>query len=187
MSTVRPAFLARVRLVVGALSLACIACSGAHARSFDGSVYRDGPIGFRVPPAPRAWRAVHVTDASLAYRDDERGASILVNARCRRNDEGTPLVALTNHLLMGSTAREITFQEMVPFDAREGLHTKLSAKWDGVRMAVDIYVMKKDGCSYDFAYVGEPDRANEGTRDFEAFVRGFRTLPGSGVVPGPSR
>jgi hypothetical protein len=181
----RAAIFTRLAGTAGAALL--LACGGPPKKSFDGGVYRDGVVAFQVPPAPPAWRSVSVTQGSLAYRDDTRGASILVNARCHRADEGTPLLALTNHLLMGSTGREIVSQETVPFDGREALHTKLRAKWDGVPIAFDIYVMKKDGCSYDFVYMGDPTAYEEGTRDFESFVRGFRTLPGSGAVQGGPR
>jgi len=157
-------------------------CGGAAARSFDGTTYRDGPVAFQLGAVPSSWRAVEVTDASLAYRDEAHGASVLLNARCHRPDEGTPLVALTNHLLMGSTVREVVSQETEPFDGREALHTKMRAKWDGVPIAFDIYVTKKDGCIYDFVYMGDPSAYDEGTRAFETFVRSFRTLPGSGTV-----
>ncbi|MBX3224667.1 MAG: hypothetical protein KF795_29395, partial [Labilithrix sp.] len=103
-------------------------------------------------------------------------------ARCHKPDEGTPLVALTNHLVMGSTEREVLSQEAEPFDAREALHTKLRAKWDGVPMAFDIYVLKKDGCIYDFVYMGDPAAFEPGSKEFERFVRGFHTLPGSGTA-----
>jgi hypothetical protein len=169
---------ARVALAASLLA----ACGGASGKTFDGSVYRAGPVAFQVPAAPATWRAVQVTDASLAYRDEPHAASILVNARCRHADEGTPLAALTNHLLMGSTAREVVRQETEPFDGREALHTTMRAKWDGVPVAFDIFVMKKDGCIYDFVYLGDPAGFEAGTRDFEGFVRGFRTLPGSGTV-----
>lgn len=167
------------------LLAACGACGGPPKKSFDGSIYRDGAVAFQVPAAPARWRAVNVTQGSLAYRDDSHGASILLNARCHRPDEGTPLLALTNHLLIGSTAREVVKQETIPFDGREALHTRMHARWDGVPISFDIYVLKKDGCSYDFVYMGDPTGYDVGTREFESFVRGFRTLPGSGLVSGP--
>src|SRR4051812_41645084 len=101
-----------------------MACGGDARRSFDGQTYRNGPVAFQVAPMPAGWRVVEVTDASLAYRDEPHAATVLLNARCHRPDEGTPLVALTNHLLMGSTAREMVSQEAEPFDGREALHTK---------------------------------------------------------------
>ena len=170
-------------LALAAIVLSAVSCGGARGHgSYDGAVYRDGPVAFQLPSPPAAWRRVEVTDASLAFRDDAHDASILVNARCHKIDQDTPLVALTNHLLIGSTAREVTIQATEPFDHREALHTRGAAKWDGVAMAHDIFVLKKDGCVYDFVYTGDPSRAEAGTASFEPFVRGFRTLPGSGMV-----
>jgi hypothetical protein len=166
-----------------AVALAALAaCGGAAQRSFDGAVYREGPIAFRLPPVPPSWRRIETSDAALAFRDDAHEASVLVNARCRRPDDDTPLVALTNHLLMGSTEREFVSQGVEPFDGREALHTHLRAKWDGVPMELDIFVVKKDGCIYDFVYMAAPAGYAEGSGSFEAVVRGFRTLSGSGVV-----
>lgn len=174
-----------LRFIVG-LSLATAAlaaCGGGKTRgSFDGNVYRNGPIAFKLPDPPAGWRRVEVDDASLAFRDDAHAASVLLNARCLSADDRTPLVALTNHLLIGATEREYISQETEPFDGREALHTKLKAKWDGVPMLIDIYVLSKDGCVYDFVYFGSPGGFQSGAPAFESFVRGFRTLPGSGVV-----
>jgi hypothetical protein len=49
-------------------------------------------------------------------------------------------------------------------------------------MIIDAYVLSKDGCVYDFVYFGSPSGFDGGAPVFEAFVRGFRTLRGSGVV-----
>jgi hypothetical protein len=171
----------RIGVAVGISVLA--ACGGAAGPTFDGSTYRQGPVAFRIGAVPVGWRTVDVDHATLAYRDDAHGASVLLNGRCHRPDEGTPLLALTNHLVMGSTERKVVAQETEPFDGREALHTKMNAKWDGVPMAFDIFVAKKDGCTYDFVYMGDPTAFEAGAGEFEAFVRGFHTLPGSGTVP----
>lgn len=168
-------------LVVAATVVA--ACGGGKAAgSFDGNVYRNGPIAFQLPDPPAGWKRIAVDDASLAFRDDEHGASVLLNARCLSADDRTPLVALTNHLLIGATEREYVSQDAVPFDGREALHTKLKAKWDGVPMHIDVYVLSKDGCIYDFIYLGAPGGYEGGAPAFDSFVRGFRTLHGSGVA-----
>ena len=173
----------RVSSALALLMAAIIACGGSKGRgTFEGGVYREGPIAFAVPPAPAGWRAIDVKDASLAFRDDDNSASVLLNARCLSADDRTPLVALTNHLLIGATERKYLSQEVEPFDGREALHTKLEAKWDGVPMAIDLFVLSKDGCVYDFVYVGAPASFPSGSVRFEAFARGFRTLKGSGVV-----
>lgn len=166
-----------------ALSSALVAACGGPSRSFENNVYREGhQIAFRIPDPPPTWEKVPVSHAALSFHDKAAGASILVNAQCKKADEDTPLAPLTNHLLIGVTERELESQETVPFDAREALHTKVRGKLDGVPLAFDIFVLKKDGCIYDFVYVVPVDYAEAGRPPFEAWVRGFSTLPGSGAL-----
>lgn len=173
----------RLAGVVIAAASVLVGC-GAHGRSFEGGVFKDGPVAFRVGDVPSSWRRVDVTDGSLAFKDTTTDAAVLLNARCTPGESNAPLVALTNHLLMGSTDREVHSQEVEPFDGREALHSRVTAKWDGVPMALDIFVLKKDGCVYDFVYTTRPAAIEGGAPAFESFVRSFRTLPGSGAVSG---
>src|SRR5947209_10916282 len=95
--------------VISALSIASIVpgCGGARS-GLEGSVFRDDRVAFRVGEVPAGWERVSVDDASLAFRDETHRASVLVNARCGRKDDDTPLAALTAHLVMGTTEREIS-------------------------------------------------------------------------------
>lgn len=154
--------------------------SGAEAAKGE-TVYRDGPVAFKLPQAPATWKQIKVSHAALSYRDDVHDASILVNGRCTALDGDTPLLALTNHLVMGTTERSVESQTVEPFDGREALHTRLTAKLDGVPFGFDIFVLKKDGCVYDFVYVASRDVIDGGAPAFDAFVRGFHTMPGSGA------
>ncbi len=100
-----------------------------------------------------------------------------MNGRCGGKDEDTPLVALTNHLLIGTTERQIQAQEVEPFDSREALHSVLTAKLDGVPRLYDMFVIKKDGCIYDFVYVASPSAAEAGRREFERLIRAVHLVP----------
>jgi hypothetical protein len=179
------------RLTAGLLALA-IGCGSATPR-LEAGVYREGAIAFRVGDVPSSWRAVRVEGATLAYRDEAHRASILLDGRCYRKDDDVPLLALTDHLVMGTTEREFTSQETLPFDGRDAMHSRLRAKLDGVPMDYDIFVLKKDGCVYDFVYVAEPGPSareasdasaapatDDGTSAFERFTGTFHTLPGAG-------
>ena len=167
------------RLVGIAALVGSIACGTSSSR-FDGSVYRDDKLGFKVPAIPAEWRRLDVSDASLAFRDDAHDATILLNGRCGRRDDDTPLLALTQHLILGTTERAVESQQTIPFDGREALHTVMRAKLDGVVMSYDIFVLKKDSCVYDFVYVAMPDRFAEGAPAFERFVMGVHTVPAAG-------
>jgi hypothetical protein len=156
----------------------------AHAESFDGGVLRKGALRIELGPVPASWRRVHVEGADLAFRDDERGGSTLFDVRCGGRDDDAPLGILTQNLVMGTTERDFAAQDVIPFDGREAMHSRLRAKLDGVPMQYDIYVMKKDGCVYDLVYVAPPEQFEAGTTDFERFVGGFRTsASANGVAP----
>lgn len=148
------------------------ACATGHG-TLDGAVFRSDDVTFRVGPQPESWRALDVEDARLAFRDTSRAGSVLVNARCNPADADTPLAALRAHLILGTTEREIRAEETIPFDRREALHTVMVAKLDGVPMAYDIYVTKKNGCVFDFVYVASPQHFESGRPAFTRFVEGF--------------
>jgi hypothetical protein len=159
------------------LALLSAACSASPLK---GSVYADDGLSFRVGDVPPSWKRLDEHGARLAFRDEQGEASVLLNARCRNADDDVPLAALTRHLFMTFTEREIVEQKTVPLDGREALHTILRAKLDGVPKAFDVYVLKKDGCVYDFALVSAPGTFDANRTLFERFVAGFRTLSEGG-------
>lgn len=158
-----------------------VACAAGPA--FDGRVYRDdreGGVAFELREIPPGYKRIALDGASVAFRDEANDASIVVKGRCGVASDDAPLEALTNHLLIGTTEREYQQEETLPFDGREARHTIVRAKLDGVPMTFSIYVLKKDGCVYDFMRVAPPPRFEPGRDEFKRFVLGFRSLPGSG-------
>jgi hypothetical protein len=156
-----------------------LACAASAA--FDGTLYRGSEVSFRLSPLPATWRKVSLPSADLAFRDEPRDASILINSRCSSSDRDAPLVSLTDHLIIGTTDRHVSREETIPFDAREARHTVLTARLDGVPMLYDMFVLKKDGCVFDLVYVAAPDAATTaaGVAEFDQFVQGFHTVQGA--------
>ncbi|MCL2448516.1 MAG: hypothetical protein FWD17_06190 [Polyangiaceae bacterium] len=166
------------------LVAALVLAGCAHAESFDGGVLRKGGLRIELGPVPETWRRISVRGADLAFRDDKRAGSTLFNVHCGGRDDDAPLGILTQNLIMGTTERDFESQEIMPFDGREAMRTRLRAKLDGVPMQYEIYVMKKDGCVYDLVYVAPPDRFEDGTADFERFAGGLRTAATPTAVGG---
>ncbi|HEY3237848.1 MAG TPA: hypothetical protein VGJ84_24220 [Polyangiaceae bacterium] len=151
---------------------AAAACAGAQ---FDGSVFRSDELAFRVGPVPASWRRIQVDQALLAYRDDADSSTIAVNGRCGKDGDDVPLEALTQHLFLLFTDRQIVSQQHLPMDGREALRTELIAELDGVPKHYTVYVLKKDGCVYDFFHIGPVQPSVQSQQSFDQFVRGFST------------
>lgn len=149
------------------------ACGGS---SLKGSVYRGDGLAFRLGEAPPTWRRIAVTNTRLAFRDEEAEATVLVNGRCGKDGDDVPLVALTHHLFISFTEREILEQTIVPMDGREAMHTVMRAKLDGVPKVFDAYVLKKDGCVYDLVGIWAVGKFEAHRAAFESFASGFHTL-----------
>jgi hypothetical protein len=159
------------------LFLAAVLCGAAGCSAgLQGDTYRGDGFAFRIAPPPPSWQRITISHAALAYRSDANGATIVINGRCKLDGEDVPLASLTQHLFIRFTEREIVEQTVLPFDRREAMRTILTAKLDGVPMKFDVWVLKKDGCVYDFAYMAAPDRFASGDAEFERFVRGFSTV-----------
>lgn len=167
------------RALAGALLVATLvsgaACGGKSG--FDGRVYHAGRASFRVGPVPSGWRKTDAVEgAMLAFTDDPHGGMVSVYGRCGKDGDDVPLSALTQHLLIGFTEREVTEQKLVSLDGREALHTVLTAKLDGVRTGLSLYVLKKDGCVYDLSYAAPPSTFGKGLPAFDAFATGFAAI-----------
>jgi len=158
------------------LVLLLLLAAGCAGSGFDGRTYRNGELAFRVGPLPAEWRPIDTEAALLAFRDDTTAATIALNGRCGKDGDDVPLQALTHHLFLHFTDRQVLSQDMIPMDGREALHTELIAELDGVPKRFTVYVLKKDGCVYDFLHIAEMSTDATSRRRFEHFVRGFTTL-----------
>ena len=170
-------------LLLAVLPVVAVVPACGHGESFEGGVLHKGDLSIRVGPVPAGWHRVRIDGADLAYRDEAREGSALFDVRCGRGSDA-PLTVLTEHLIMGTTARDFVSQETLPLDDREALHTLMRAKLDGVPMQYDIYVLKKDGCVYDVVYVAPSARFSAGAADFERFALGLRASSPPVVVVG---
>lgn len=163
----------RLTLLQLLLPLSLCACAGSK---YDGAVFRNDEVAFRIGPAPAAWRTLESDEALLAFRDDRARATVAVNARCGQDGDDVPLSALTHHLFLQFTERNLTSSRELMLDGRAALETKLVAKLDGVPKAFWVYVLKKDGCVYDFMRIAEV--GSEESPEFERFVLSFQALDG---------
>ena len=155
---------------------AVLAVGCGSSGQLHGSHYRDQEAQYQVGPRGSDWRALRVEEHNdLAWVSRRDGAVVQINSTCDPTSD-VPLVSLTNHLLMGFTARDVREQELVSLDGREALRTHVVARLDGVPRELLLYVLKKDDCVYDMALIapeGAPFASAQ--TEFEAFAHGFST------------
>ncbi len=160
-----------------ALAILASTCSwGCASSGFDGRVYHDGAMRFRVGQVPSSWRAVDVDGALIAFRDDAANATVALNGRCGVDGDDVPLSSLTQHLFLEFTDRAPVAQQTLSLDGREALRTEITAALDGVKKRYVVYVMKKDGCVYDFMYIAAAEAERSALPEFQRFVQGFSTI-----------
>ncbi len=160
------------------LWLSALLVGGCGGSNFSNGVYEDEEAKYHLGTPPPAWQRIDLTGQldDLAWRHEPTGAVIQVSAHCD-SEFDIPLTHLTNHLLIGFTDRVFTSQEEVSLDGREAQKTHLRAKLDGVPREMLLYVIKKNGCVYDFALAASPGQRFATTRpDFERMLGGFRTM-----------
>ncbi len=156
---------------VGIVS-ALVACAGS---TWDGQVYRGDSVAFRAGRVPPSWRRLDDDNSLLTFRDAARDLLISVNGRCGKDGDDVPLEALTQHLFVYFTERQISDQRRIDLDGRAALRTQLSAKLDGVARRFVVYVLKKNGCVYDFILIAPPLLDANSIAQFDQFVSGFST------------
>ncbi|RJS20260.1 hypothetical protein DRW03_19985 [Corallococcus sp. H22C18031201] len=151
--------------------------TGCRHVSFEDSVFQKSDVRYRVGEVSKDWQRVYFNDNDLAFSERaETGRVLSVNATCNGHDD-PPLPVLTRHLLMGFTERQELAQRTIPLDGREALRSRYVAKLDGVPVELELVVLKKDGCVFDFTYVAPPGMAEARMPDFDALLAGFHAEP----------
>jgi hypothetical protein len=155
-----------------AMAISAMACAGTH---FNGTAYDDGKLRFHTGPIPPTWHAIEADGTLVAFRDEQGPATVALNGRCGVDGDDVPLASLTQHLFLQFTERQQNSQQELNLDGRAALRTDMVGKLDGVPKQFLVYVLKKDGCVYDFWRIGDAGAGDSAA--FEAFVKGFTTEP----------
>lgn len=165
----------RIRLVLTLLVLT--ATPGCRHVRFEDSVFSKPEVSYQLGELPDHWHRVFVEGNDLAFSETDTGRAVSINSTCEGHDD-PPLPVLTRHLLMGFTERQEVSQQLIPMDGREALRSRYLAKMDGVPVELELVVLKKDGCVFDFTYVAPPGQAQVRMPDFDALLAGFHAERG---------
>jgi hypothetical protein len=156
-------------------AIVLVALAACATSSFSGNVFRNSETAYRVGPLDASWVRDRPSDCNLAWRNPA-GGTIMVNALCE-GIRDVPLDVLTNQALFGLEQKQEHSRETFTLDGRAAQRTRLSASLDGVPVELDLVVLKKDGCTYDFQLVASAKAFADREGEFWRFVQGFEQLP----------
>lgn len=162
--------------VVATASLAVVVaftvgCWGTSGRLVDNR-FQDDKVNYTVGTPGEGWRRMELARADIAWHHPGLGAGLLINSACE-GVKDSPLIGLTNELLIGTTEREVLQQDLMPWSKREALETVVTGKLDGVLRKRVLFVLKKDGCVYDIVFDAPPDAFNAGLAAYRRVRDGF--------------
>ncbi|HBF11802.1 MAG TPA: hypothetical protein DDW49_00170 [Deltaproteobacteria bacterium] len=153
---------------------------GSIARYNNGLVHTEGNGLFRVGVLPTPWQKQRFKYRALLFQNTRTNSSISLDVFCNGAFDDAPLAALTSQLFYGFTEFKNLEQKIVGLDQREALYTRVSAKLDGVSLALETVVLKKDSCVYDFVHTSKPVNFEKDKVDFSKFWKNFHTLKSPG-------
>lgn len=148
--------------------------AGCSSVTFAGGIYDDGLVRYHIGEPGPGWKRVEVEGNDLAFHHPRLG-TISVNSTCTEYDD-VPEAALMNQLLFGTRERLYRVEETVTLDGRGAQHTVVDLELDGVPLTLEVYLMKKDGCVYDFTRISSRATFEPGRPDFQAVLAQFRVL-----------
>jgi hypothetical protein len=165
-----------VRLL-SALCFASLALVSCTATSYEGQIFRRGQLAYQTGSLPPEWQRIRVEDANLAFKHRDGGA-IICNAICGQSRiEDVPLDVLLNHALFGVEEKKEIEREELKLDSRGALRAHVVGTVDGAPIELELVVLKKDNCTFDFQLVASIDDFPARRGDFERFYKAFHKLP----------
>jgi hypothetical protein len=155
-----------------------LGCFGGVKKTGKVVGYKDGHVltkkGFyQVGTLPPTWSKVNLGKALVAFYNGELKSTISTDSFCDQAYNDSSLKMLTKHLFAGLQETQVIEEKPFMLNKREALQTLIKAKLDGVPVMVDIVVIKKNWCLFDFFLVSETGNYARAAEDFEVFYRGF--------------
>lgn len=139
-----------------------------------GKVNHEATFKFGLPP--REWRPAKEKGAQVLWVHKDTSAVIHLEAQCEMHGDSS-LESFTDHLRIDFREWKILEQEATSLAGRDAVRSVVLASIDGgTETQMELFVMKKNGCLFDFQYIAPPADFERGRAAFRQVVAGF-TFP----------
>ena len=128
---------------------------------------------YEVGLLPEGWERISTRARAISFYNADARSSISTDAICSRSVQDRPMASLASDIATALEGRTISDEREFMLDGRGALRQRVTGKVDGVPTAVDMVVVRKGACVFDF-YVVSPAEADAAvTGAFEAFFTAF--------------
>ena len=169
--------LALAALAAGVLAAGCV----FGPTTYKGVIgYRDGRVFLRhdstygVGSLPEGWQRMGTRARTVSFYNASLRSSISTDAFCGRGIGDRKIDALGGEVASALENRVILSETPFELDGRGALRQRVRGSLDGVEVLVDLVVVRKGGCVFDFYAVTPPEGVAQTAADFESFFGAFR-------------
>lgn len=139
----------------------------------DGRVFLTHDTFYRVGKLSGDWLPMKSRARAISFYNSTYKSSITTDAFCGRLSGDLKLSSLGGEIISALEKRKRIFSREIILDGRSAIRERVEGELDGAAVVVDLVVVRKDACAFDF-YAVMPPNADDGvTRDFESFFEGF--------------
>ena len=107
---------------------------------------------YKIDFTENGWSSISPDDSDYAFQNMETKSIIFVNSFCKKYDSST-LEQLISHLFGGIQKIKIEKKGQKKVHGRDAMHILANGELDGVKIFIDLQVLKKNRCVYDFILV----------------------------------
>lgn len=157
----------QILLLIGAIGgiVGCALLGGN-----DDPVTKNTAIHYEHPGQP--YERISVSSADLVWQSKKTGNTIAVNSLCQKYQD-VSLKALGENILEGIDNLKIENSQTLTFDGREAERISAQGTTDGIPIAIRLLILKKNGCTYDLAYIARKTSFGSEEEIFEQFLKRF--------------
>lgn len=131
---------------------------------------------YKFTPPGADWEPIDQKGAQVVWASRSYPAVIHLDSQCGKHGDSS-LEQFTDHLMIDFREWKKVSQQIESFSGRDAVRTVVIGELDGVQqMQMELLVLKKDGCLFDFQLLAPPSYFAQGKVDFDRVVSGF-TFP----------
>ncbi len=128
---------------------------------------------YYVGKLPEGWEDLTTGVRSASWYNPDYLSTISTEVLCERSAGDRPLQSVASEVVVAMEDRTVSNEREFMLDGRGALRQTVSGSVDGVPLIMDVVVVKKGNCAFDFVAVAPPEEMTNVSPHFEVFFNGF--------------